>query len=410
MPQVGQDLTSATIIEWKKQLNDTVEKGEVVAVVESDKASFDVEAQESGVLIKVLYEEGDDAPVLGPIAYLGQPGEIVETRCASDNTTTKGRTTESARTRQGETRTEGDQVLTDQHESTDRIFSSPHARRLARERGIDLRCVKGTGPKGRIVERDVPDAQEQKSTAVEASPVSTSAVAPAPEDGDTVVPFSRMRQRIADRLTLSQQTIPHFYLSVDVDMTAAVGWRKTFNQNRDHDAGVTVTDLIIKASATALVKFSRINAHVGADKMILKAAINIGVATAVDEGLLVPVIARADRKSLTEISAQVKLNTKAAQRGMLKTTDVGTFTVSSLGMYGINRFLPIINPVECAILAVGAIQQRAVPTHDGIGVREMMSLTLAADHRAVDGREAAGFLNAIKEMLKNIDRNIEELL
>lgn len=222
---------------------------------------------------------------------------------------------------------------------------------------------------------------------------------------DAIIPFSKMRQRIADRLTHSNQTVPHFYVSIDVDMSDAGQWRQTFN--RDHSVHLSITDLIIKATATALSDFPHMNAHVDAKSMVLKRHINIGVAVAVDDGLLVPVIPDADKKGLVEISKLSKKNTAAARQGVITASGVGTFTISSLGMYGVDSFLPIINPPECAILGVGGAHRRAVPVENGIGVREMMTLTLGCDHRAVDGTYAVQFLNKIKEHLENISETGE---
>lgn len=383
MPQVGQDIPTAIIVEWKKQANDPVAQGEVIAVVESDKATFEVEAEHAGVLLEVLHGEGDEVAVFAPIATIGQPGESadrVSQTLADRNPNVAPATADSK-----------DQAHAGQAKTPDGlVFASPRARVLAREHDIVLRELSGTGPGGRIIERDV------------LAFVQTTGPIVVPTSTDRVVPFSRMRQRIADRLTRSAQTIPHLYLSVDVEMTAAQSWRAVFNQQRDAD--VTVTDLIVKASAAALAQFPKFNAHVEPTTMTLKSQIHVGVATAVDDGLLVPVIPQANSKSLIALSSELKRAVRAAQEGSQSSGPPGTFTVTSLGMYGIERFLPIINPPECAILAVGAIQQRVVPIAEGTGVRDIMQLTLAADHRAVDGVDAARFLRAIQQLLENIEK------
>ena len=450
MPQVGQDIPTAIIVEWKKQANDPVAQGEVIAVVESDKATFEVEAEHAGVLLEVLHGEGDEVAVFAPIATIGQPGESadrVSQTLADRNPNVAPATADSK-----------DQAHAGQAKTPDGlVFASPRARVLAREHDIVLRELSGTGPGGRIIERDV--LAFVQTTGPIVVPTSTDRVVPfsrmrqriadrltrsaqtiphlylsvdvlrelsgtgpggriierdvlafvqttgpivVPTSTDRVVPFSRMRQRIADRLTRSAQTIPHLYLSVDVEMTAAQSWRAVFNQQRDAD--VTVTDLIVKASAAALAQFPKFNAHVEPTTMTLKSQIHVGVATAVDDGLLVPVIPQANSKSLIALSSELKRAVRAAQEGSQSSGPPGTFTVTSLGMYGIERFLPIINPPECAILAVGAIQQRVVPIAEGTGVRDIMQLTLAADHRAVDGVDAARFLRAIQQLLENIEK------
>jgi pyruvate dehydrogenase E2 component (dihydrolipoamide acetyltransferase) len=262
---------------------------------------------------------------------------------------------------------------------------------VARELGVDLGAVKGSGPSGRILKEDVLAAAQ--SAAVPAS--APAAMAPG---ADEVIPFTRMRQRIADRLTLSKQTIPHFHLFQEVDMTAAQQWRQVFNQ--ENGSHVTVTDLILHATSRALAEFHRLNAHVEKDRLLVRRSVNVGVATAVQDGLLVPVIPETDKKDLLTISRLSKQNAEAARRGVVDPTEPGSFTVSSLGQFGVPLFLPIINPPECALLAVGAIQPRVVPVPGGLGVRQMMSLCLACDHRAVDGEYAAQFLTRLKKLLE----------
>ncbi len=382
MPQVGQDIPTAIIVEWKKQANDPVAQGEVIAVVESDKATFDVEAEQAGVLLEVLHGEGDEVAVFAPIATIGQPGESVDTvpQTGADPSPDVAAAPAGSKDQPPGGRIEAPAGL---------VFASPRARVLAREHDVALQELCGTGPGGRIIERDV------------LAFVQTTGPIVARTASDRVVPFPRMRQRIADRMTRSVQTIPHFYLSVDVVMTAAQRWRSAFN--REHGADVTVTDLIVKATAAALAHFPKFNAHIAPTKMTLKSGIHIGVATSVDDGLLVPVIPEADSRSLTELSSELKRVTAAAREASRSSGPPGTFTITSLGMYGIDRFLPIINPPECAILAVGAIQERVVPVPEGTGVRDIMQLTLAADHRAVDGTDAAQFLRAVRQSLEDIE-------
>jgi pyruvate dehydrogenase E2 component (dihydrolipoamide acetyltransferase) len=383
MPQVGQDIPTAIIVEWKKRANDSVAKGEVIAVVESDKATFDVEAEQAGVLLEVLHGEGDEVAVLAPIAIIGQPAESVDTMPQT-------RADPSSDVAASPAGSMGQPAAGRIEAPASPVSASPRARALAREHDITLPELRGTGPGGRIVERDVMAAVRATDPIV------------AHNASDRVVPFSRMRQHIADRMTQSVRTIPHYYLSVDVVMTAAQRWRSAFN--RQQGADVTVTDLIVKASAAALERFPKLNAHVAPRKMTLKSQINIGVATSVDDGLLVPVISQANSKSLTQISSELKHATGAARRESRASGPPGTFTITSLGMCGIDRFLPIINPPECAILAVGAIHGCVVPVPEGTGVRDIMQLTLAADHRAVDGTDAAMFLRAVQQSLENIEQ------
>ena len=385
MPQVGQDIPAGKIVQWIKAEGEPVEVGEVVLVVESEKASFEIEAERAGIVLKILHDEGEEVEILKPLAFIGEPGESVDQipadtagpKSASDITSAKP----------------GKPAQTDKPPVPNRPAASPAARRLATEHAIDLTDVTGTGPGGRITAKDVETHIQPAQAVKQAAPAGGA-------PGDVVVPFGKMRKRIADRLTMSKRTIPHFYLMIDVDMTDALAWRK--NYNAEGDTHITVTDLVVKAAASALGKFSRLNGHVTDASLVTKADINIGLAVAVEAGLLVPVIANTDKLSLTEISAAADKIADDARRGMVKPEPVGTFTVTSLGMHNVGQFVPIINPPECAILAVGSAKPRPAVIGDAVVVRNMMTLTLACDHRAVDGAEAAGLLNEIK-------RNLEEV-
>jgi len=379
MPQVGQDVETGVIVEWRVKENDRVEKGDVIALVESDKATFEVEAYESGTLLKILYNVGEEAKVLEPIAYIGQQGEKIEQQ-------PEPASAEAAATTVSESSEDKTQISQSLKAG---VSVSPSAKRIALQHDIDLTKIKGTGPQGRITKQDVLDAIAATTSGVR-QPVATE---------DKEIPFSKMRKRIAERLTKSKQTIPHFYLFTDVDMTAACRARANYNKQAENK--ITFNDMIVKAVASALTEFGALNAHTAEDKVILRKSINIGVAVSVDDGLLVPVIPDADQKSIQEISRISRDNAEGAKKGLLKAQAIGTFTVSNLGMYSVNGFLPIINPPECAILGVGNIEKRAVALDDNsVGVREMMTLAIACDHRVVDGTYAAQFLNAVKNQLE----------
>ncbi|MFC1716701.1 dihydrolipoamide acetyltransferase family protein [Candidatus Poribacteria bacterium] len=385
MPQIGENIEAGTIIEWKVKEGDRVNKGDVIVIVESEKAAFEVEAYESGVIQKILYSDGDEAAVLKPIAYYGQPGEMVE----AEPEETPEEQVEQEKAQQFES-----------SESRGSRFASPSARRIAREHGIELNGISGSGPRGRIIKRDVIAAVDS----MKADTTAAVFVAESPKierilTEDTEIPYSRMRKVIADRLTRSKQTIPHFYLFIEVDMTEALEWRSAYNDK--HQMRVTVTDMLVKSVSSALVEFERMNAHADSEKIVLKKNINVGVAVSVSDGLLVPVIPDADQKDIQEISNVSKGNAEAARRGSLRTAATGTFTITNLGMYSVSRFLPIINPPECAILGVGSTEKKVVAIGDGIHIRDMMNLCLASDHRAVDGVYAAQFLNRIKEFMEN---------
>lgn len=386
MPQIGQDSPRGKIVQWLKYENDPVTKGEVLLTVESDKAIFEVTAERSGVLLQVLHPVDAEVEILQPVGYLGDAGESLAPAASAAATPPAPNPILSPAP--GVSGPEAAPVAPP---------ASPAVRRLARERGVDLAFIHGTGPGGRITLQDV---------AAAAPPLAV------PEaTADRVVPFDRMRQHIADRLTLSAQTIPHFHLFLDVDMTEAQQRRAA--ANRMPGIHVTVTDLLLAAVAPTLREFPRLNAFVERDRLMLKLRINLGVATATGGdpapggaaaeeagGLLVPVIRDADRLAVAELSARVRQVVAEAQRGVVDSTVPATFTITSLGKFGIGRFLPLINPPEAAILAVGAIAPRLVPSPSGPAAREIMGLTLACDHRAVDGAYAARFLCALQNRLE----------
>jgi pyruvate dehydrogenase E2 component (dihydrolipoamide acetyltransferase) len=372
MPQIGQDVETGVITRWNKKVGDPVQKGEAIATVEGDKAAFDIEADASGVLLQIVVEQGQEGKVLEVVGYIGEPGEKPATRPAAAGLAavaaspasqlTTPPTAETTRLPRG------------------RLFSSPSARRTAQELGVNLGALAGSGPGGRIVKKDV------------------LAAAPTNREGrDTVVPYTRMRQTIAERLSMSKATIPHFYLFQDIDLESALVWREQYN--RLNGTRVTVTDLVVQAAALALREHPRLNAHVEKDHLVVRGGIDIGVAVATEDGLLVPVIPAADTRDIRELSAQIKARSEQARQGRLDLSVQGSFTVSTLGMYGTSSFLPIINPPEAAILGVGAAEPRPVAVNGLLGIHRVMTVTLACDHRAVNGAEAARFLQCLRGIL-----------
>jgi len=399
MPQVGQDIETAVISEWKVNEGDTICKGDVIATVESDKAVFEVEAFESGTILKLVVNAGEEGKVFEPIAYVGEPGEKVDAESAESTLQSKSQSQKKSAKDDSDT----------WKPPVSKVMASPSARRLAREHDIDLHTLTGSGPNGRIIKRDILEMAARRDAAFGPQP---EAVTPAPpiaekpsvrsNGKDHIVPFSKIRQSVADRLSKSWRDIPHFYLSTDVDMTSALAWREAFNTTAS--IKISVNDLIIRACAAALQKYPNINAHVHHNQMIVKSDINIGVAVSVPDGLIVPVIPHADKLNLKEIASASKENAAAARRGVLKTNEPGTFTISNLGMYEISEFQPIINPPEAGILGIGSVTKKLVLNADGtFGPRKMLKLTLASDHRAVDGAYAAQFLNEIKYFLEHFN-------
>lgn len=426
MPQVGQDIQTARILEWYVEVGQKVKVGDILATVESDKANFEVEAFESGTVIALLFEAGDEAEVFKPIAYIGEEGEDLPEAFTP---------TAEQTSQQSLVNHKAEEVLPGRHAGK-RPFASPSARRLASEKGFELNNINGSGPGGRIIKGDVlasvssPSKQARitplarrmadefgiphhavpgtgasgkvvKNDVLDLLVVRRSAILQ-PEPGDRVERFSKTREIIAQRLTLSKQTIPHYYLFMDVDMTSALEWRKGKNENSDQK--ISVNDLLIKACADALHAHPQMNAHVDEEKIVIKAQINLGVAVATADGLLVPVIPDADKFTLEEISRASSKIAEEARRGVINSVRQGTFTISNLGMHGIQRFLPIINPPECAILSAGSIEKKAVPDGRGVKFIDNMSLGLACDHRAVDGEKAALFLGSIKNRLEDFSK------
>lgn len=402
VPQVGQDLTEGQILEINVKLGDKVKKGDIVATVESEKAAFEVEAFEAGTVLKICYNPGDWGTVLEPLLWVGEEGEVVGGDAPAPAVAAVAEPVTTAAPAA---------VVAD-----GRLRASPLARRLAAIGKLDLAGVTGTGPRGAIVRRDVdealaaaavpatPAAPPAAAPARAADPAPVRAAAPALPDlpalaaEDVEIPHSRMRQVIADRLLASKQNIPHFYLQAEVDVTDVTRRRKAFNEA--HAARVTVNDVLVKCLALTLLEHRGMNAHVSADRIVRKGAINIGVAVSVPDGLMVPVLAEADKMDLMRISSETRALADAARRGVSKSTAKGTFSISNLGMFGVDVF-PIINPPEAAILGVGPAVEQVRPRQGGLHVRQIMKLTLSADHRAVDGAMAAGFLARLVEVIED---------
>lgn len=392
MPQVGQDIETAVITEWKVKEGDSVNKGDVVALVESDKAVFEVEVFQSGTILKLLFEEDEEACVLEPIAIVGAEGEKLEDSMISPPGICEEKSGFAV-----------EQVsLFDEYPAgVVRISASPSARRLSSELGINLDKVEGSGPQGRIIREDVLKAFEAgKGDKTPGTVTGTAAEQFAA--GDTVIPFNRMRQSIADRMTRSVQTIPHFYLTMKADVTEFLVWREQYLDATENK--ISVNDLVVRAVASALVKFPKINAHVTADSMVLFKEVNIGIAVALEEGLIVPVIPDTPALDLAETARKIRKISDSAREGTMTAGPAGTFTVSNLGMLGVSGFLPIINPPEAGILGVGTIEKQLTLLPDGkVGSRNILSLTLGCDHRAVDGYYAGQFLQAIREEIEKIE-------
>lgn len=390
MPQVGQDLTEGTLIEWFVKVGDEVKKGDIIALVESEKASFEVEAYEEGTVLELFCEAGGSATVLEPLLTLGGPGEAADSKAPTTEpvaeTPAKKEALAPATGSAADSQKDGS--------------SSPLARRLAAQKGLDISKIAGTGPKGSVVKRDIEAAEKLssatpavsvQSTPAAAEPAATTLPMPTSED-DVELPFNRMRQVISDRLSLSKRTIPHFYLTAEADVSDVQIRRKAHFDITGEK--LSLNDVIVHATALTLMEFSELNAFVSTNGVLKKAEINIGVAVSVDNGLMVPAIENTPHKSISEISSMIREYATAARRGINKSQAKSTFSISNLGMYDV-EVLPIINPPEAGILGVGPIKRKVREHRGGIQGRDIIVLSLAADHRAVDGAYGARFLQSL---------------
>jgi pyruvate dehydrogenase E2 component (dihydrolipoamide acetyltransferase) len=391
MPKYGLQQDEGTIIEWKKQEGDRVEKGDILLEVETDKAVFEYEAPENGYLRHILAQDGAVVPVLSPIAVLTD--ELDETVDLDAFTTPEPTASAEAAAPQIEASIPESTQAAQTSTHSNRIKRSPAARHRARELDIDLSTVTGTGPGGRIVKADI------ERTAASPPPVSAGSSA-----------LSKMRQAIGKTMAFSKSTIPHFYVGIEIDMTDAEAWRKSLAQT--DDIKLSVTDLFIKATAEALTQYPVLNSSLEGDThMVIHDTVNIGLAVGTDDGLVVPVIPNAQKAFLSDLADIRAKRVNDARAGKLHGDASATFTISNLGMFGVSTFTAIVNPPEAAILAIGAAIPRVVPVGDPltIAVRHIADITLSADHRLVDGVVAAQFLQALKQSLEDV-KNLERWL
>jgi pyruvate dehydrogenase E2 component (dihydrolipoamide acetyltransferase) len=406
MPRLSDTMTEGVIAKWHKKVGDLIRPGDLLAEIETDKATMEFEAPIGGALLYIGAPEGKPIPIGAPIAIIGKPDEDISAllnRGASPAPRESITSPTPAQSQPAATppppaeapaRAPASPALGAPPAET-RLKASPLARSMAQKAGIDLHQVHGTGEGGRIIRRDV---EAYLSHAVATTPVATPAqpaAAPYQE-----VPLSQMRKTIARRLTASMQEAPHFYLTRAVSMEAAATWREKLNALSPHK--ISFNDLIIKAVAMALRKHPYLNAAWMGDHIRLYQEIHIGFAVAVEEGLIVPVLRHADRKGLSEIAAEtVLLAQKARERKLAPEEYTGsTFSISNLGMFGIEEFTAVINPPEAAILAVGAIQPTPVVKDGQVVVERRMRVTLSCDHRVVDGATGAAFLETFTQLLE----------
>ena len=415
LPRLGQGMEAGTIVRWLKSEGDRVEKGEALYELDTEKVTQEVEADASGVLLKILAGEGEEIEVGRPVAVIGEQGEEVPSEEAgptpagaeeSDDSAAQSAERpaeapkrEAERERGREASAEPDEQETEVKDQpparTDggRVKASPLARRIARERGVELAAITGTGPEGRVVAEDV-------ERHVAEAPRPAPAPAPAAPGEVEVVRLSSLRRTLARRLTQAWEA-PAFQITMSADMTGVLALRERFVEAAA-GAKPTVTDFLTKACAAALMQHRDVNARFAGDTVELLPTANIGLAVATEKGLLVPVIRSCESKRIAEI-AQARADVVGrAREGALKPQDLedGTFTISNLGMYGVEQFTAVLNPPQAAILAVGAVAETPVAEDGQLIVRPLMQLTLTSDHRAIDGAAAADFLRTVKSFIE----------
>ena len=411
MPQMGYDMTEGTVVKWVKQEGDAVSKGEVIAEIETDKATVEMEAEAGGVLRRIAVGEGATVPVGQVIGVIGAADEELPDP-AADAPPAPAAAEEAAPEPEP---APAAPALADAGASG-AMRASPVARRLADERGVDLKLVSGTGPGGRITKDDVlnfappaeapaaaPVAEPAAAPAAEAASAPSMRVGPPPRTPDEQgrIPLSKMALAIARRTAATKGPVPHYYVNAAVDMTRAMEFRREINESLS-GVRVSVNDLIIKAAALALGKYPVFNAVFQDDHLEVSRHVNVGVAVALDEGLVVPAILECERKPLTQIAREAKDLGRRAREGKLRQDEytAGTFSISNLGMFEVDSFTAIIVSPQAAVLAVGAVQPTPVVRNGEVVVRQMMQASLSADHRISNGADAAQFLVEIKRGLE----------
>lgn len=399
MPKLSDTMTEGVVAKWHKKVGDKVKSGELLADIETDKATMEFESFQDGVLIHIGVEAGKSAPVDSVLAILGKGGEDVKAILAAVGTSTSSKSetvsapkVETQVQKVAATVTSAATTTVSNKTTNGRVKASPLAKALAKEKGIDISMVSGSGDNGRITKKDI----ETFTPGTSKKSFFTGGV-----ESFTDEPASQMRKTIARRLLESKNGAPHFYLTIEADMDNAIASRNAINQVSD--VKISFNDLVIKACASALRKHPRVNSYWMGDKIRINNHIHIGVAVAVEDGLLVPVVRFADEKSLQQVASEIKDLGKRAKEKKLQPQDWegNTFTVSNLGMFGIEEFTSIINSPESCILSVGAIRQVPVVKNGAVVPGNVMKVTLACDHRSVDGATGAAFLQTLKMYLEN---------
>jgi pyruvate dehydrogenase E2 component (dihydrolipoamide acetyltransferase) len=388
MPKMGQTMEKGRIIRWLKNEGERVEKGEPLLEIETDKTTIEVEARDSGILRKILAQEGEDAPVATTIAYITGEGELLPEEGISKGVRAPESPTAKIQKEPSIIAPKPGEITKARKAS--RIRASPLAKKIGEEKGVDLTQVEGSGPGGRITKEDVLKHLASK---------------PAESSSEfQVVPMSSMRKAIAEKMVESKSHIPHFYVSTEVDMTEATKLRKDLTPTIEAKTGVRLsfTHMLVKAVAIALKECPQLNSTFEEENIKMWKDVNIGIAVSLEDGLIVPVLRKANKKSLPEITSMASKLASRAKEKRLREEEFsgGTFTISNMGALDVESFIAIINVPETAILALGKINDRPAVVEEQITIRKIMTMTLSADHRVVDGVLAAIFLKKVKNLLE----------
>jgi pyruvate dehydrogenase E2 component (dihydrolipoamide acetyltransferase) len=404
MPKLGFDMAEGTLIRWVKQVGDNINKGDVLAEIETDKATVEVESSASGVVLQHIVEQGTVVPVNAPIAVVGKAGEKVDAPVA-DSGAKKEEPKEEKKAEekpapQSSGKSDSVSSAVSSSDSSSGIKASPLAKKIAKDNNVNLAALQGSGPNGRIVKKDVESALSGQPSALSKQSVVQSQIT---NYEDTVVPTTKLRQAIGRRLVESKTTIPHFYVTHEYKMDALMDMRKQINAYLPDNEKVSVNDFILKATALSLRQFPNLNATIKGNEITQFGDVNVGVAVTVPGGLMTVVVKNTDQKGLRQISGEVKAMAGRAREGKVKPDDVdgSTFSTSNLGMYDVEDFIAIINPPEAAILAISSAREVPVVENGQIKAGWRMKATISVDHRVSDGAEAAQFMQKLAEFLEN---------
>ncbi|MFN8381367.1 MAG: dihydrolipoamide acetyltransferase family protein [Anaerolineales bacterium] len=402
MPKLGFDMAEGLLVRWVKQVGETINKGDVLAEIETDKATVEVESSATGVVLQLIVDQGTMVPVNAPIAVVGQAGEKVDAPAAPTAEGTKPKADEKPAPQSAPTTAPVSQASAPLE--TGSVKASPLAKKVAREQKVDLSKVQGTGPGGRIVRKDIEAALAggQSSAASNQPVVSGSSSAVIVSHDDKVVATTKLRQAIGRRLVESKTTIPHFYVTHEFKMDALMDMRKQVNVYLPDNEKVSVNDFILKAVSLTLRQFPNLNATLKGTDIIQFGHVNVGVAVTVPGGLMTVVVKDTDQKTLRQISGEVKAMAARAREGKVKPEDVdgSTFSTSNLGMYDVEEFIAIVNPPEAGILAISSAKEIPVVENGQIKAGWRMKATISVDHRISDGAEAAQFMQALAGFLE----------